>query len=59
MLVPTTSALSLIHLIMDNEQNSTQDLDDADLVELYEIWLKQQPAGTVPGREMFYIERTK
>jgi len=46
-----TSALLLIHLIMDSEQNSTQDVDDADLVELYETWLKQQPAGTVPDRE--------
>jgi len=32
------------------------DVDNADLIELYETWLRQQAAGTDPGRNMFYIE---
>jgi len=34
------------------------DVDDADLIELYETWLRQQAAGTDPGRKMFYIGPT-
>jgi len=45
-------------MIMDNGQDRMYDVDDAELIELYETSLRQQAAGTDPGREMFYIEPT-
>jgi len=45
-------------MIMDTDQDRMYDVDDADLIELYETWLRQQAAGTDAGRKMFYIEST-
>ena len=40
-------------MIMDNDQDRMYDVDDAELIELYETWLRQQAAGTDPGRKCF------
>jgi len=44
---------------MDNDQDRMYDVDDADLIELYTTWLRQQAAGTDPGRKFFLYRAYK
>jgi len=46
-------AVSLIHFIMENQQNKMYeyDVNDAELNEIYEAILRQQAVGTDEGRK--------